>query len=295
MDYDKILEKLKNTENLPTYDLLFALEKSILKEDVEILIHELAVFSGLSLRFIYSYENPLIYEDLPYFAFNLKKYLNFELNFFDIGTIEDVEPPFILIPQNCLAIERMNGTLLCEHVFDRYEFPLHELQSENRIAKLNPFRIERFILYERSKFKDIVYEIHKNYYERPQKLTNYYLGKNAFQMFISDLEDESKSFVLENNHILTRTIPDQLTALYGLKVYLLGVYHFLKKDEQKVLFEGIDALSDAIMFFREFERVSKDALLRNSFLSETRRRCINSFKRFVASYDHFVYILEKFI
>ncbi|MGC8978240.1 hypothetical protein [Caldisericum sp.] len=295
MDYDSIIEKLKNTENLPTYDLLIALEKIILKNDIEILIHELAVFLGLSLRFVYSYENPSIYEDFSYFAFNLKKYLNFQLNFLNVDAIKDVELPFVLSPGNCLVIERTEDTLICEHGFDRFKLSVGGFDENVRILKLNVSKIERKDLYQQSIFRDIAYEIHHNYYDGNKDSLNYFVGKNAFKMFIKDLGDNSKTFHDMSSLILTETIQNQMTALYGLKVYLLGIYHFLSKDEQKILFEGIEALGDSIMFFREFERISKDALMRNMFNSEIRRRCVNSLKRMVASFEHFVYILEKFI
>jgi hypothetical protein len=62
-----------------------------------------------------------------------------------------------------------------------------------------------------------------------------------------------------------------------------------------VLFEGLNALGDAIMFYREFERVTKEALIKGQFTTEVRRRGVNSMKKFIASFEHFLYSLEKLI
>jgi len=292
MDYDEILVKLKNTEYLPSYDFLIALEKIILKSDLPVLVHELAVFSGLALRFIYNFERPLIYEDIPYFAFELKKYLGFELNSFSIESFEKISPPFIITPQNVLVINKVRDSLMCEHNFERFELPLFSVDPSSCIIKLVTRKVERGELYEKSKFTDIIYEVHNNYYEKDDK-TPYHIGNLALKAFISDLGDTSKESEDKLSLALKRTIRDQLSALYGLRVYLLGYYHFLGNLEQKILLKGLNALGDAIMFYGEFERVTKEALIKRQFTMEVRRRGINSMKKFIASFEHFLYSLER--
>jgi hypothetical protein len=294
MDYDEILVKLKNTEYLPSYDFLIALEKIILNEDLPVLVHELAVFSGLALRFVYNFENPLIYEDIPYFALELKKYLGFELLTYSVDFLNQLEPPFIITPKNILVIGDIGDTLTCEHEFEGFEQKVFEVSPSSRIVKLQTRKIDRAELYDKSKFTEVIYEVHKNYYEKDVK-NSYYIGKHAFKEFLNDLGDLSKEREDRLSLVLKNTIRDQLSSLYGLRVYLLGYYHFLGNLDQKVLFEGLNALGDAIMFYREFERVTKEALIKGQFTAEVRRRGVNSMKKFIASFEHFLYSLEKLI
>lgn len=296
MEYDDILNKLRETENLESYDLLIAFYKIIQFHNVDILLHELQVFSSLALRFVYDYNFPLIYEDLSYFKESLKHYLNFQLNSFPFEYIHQLKPPFVIFNENVLVIETTNEKLVCEHNLDRFEKSLKDFLDTSTILTLDVVPTKREELYSNEKFKMVIETILKNFANETTEIDGHVvsLGKSALRRVINDLSSKEVSFNGDLTLHFSRSFQDQFSSLIGLKVYLLGMYHFLNYKEQKILFDAISSLTDAILYSKEFLNLFRHNVRSNLPIQmDLRRRGANSLRRYLASFERFVYILEN--
>ena len=296
MDYDTILAKLKEINRLPSYDLLIALEKILMYNDINILLSELQVFSGVSLRFLYRYDFPLAFNDIEFVSHNLQNFLDFDLKIDSIEKISDIKPPFVIFPENALAIEKNGSTLKMEHNFERYSKETSSIDKTSKIAYFENIRaIERSTLYDLEKFHTIIKTFKENYFTTTINIKEkeVFVGKKALAMFIDDLKNEERTFIDTTLLNLTYTIPAQLSAIFGLNAYTLGIYHFLERKEQEVMKEGLASINDAMMFYGEFERILRGNTM--ELKTNVRRQLINSLKRFSASLEHFVYTIERFI
>jgi len=75
--------------------------------NINILLSELQVFSGVALRFLYRYDFPLAFNDIEFVSYNLQNFLDFDLRIDSIEKIPDINPPFVIFPENALVIEKM--------------------------------------------------------------------------------------------------------------------------------------------------------------------------------------------
>ncbi|MBP8612996.1 MAG: hypothetical protein KBI30_03270 [Candidatus Atribacteria bacterium] len=296
MDYDTILVNLREINRIPSYDLLIAIEKILMHSNINILLSELQVFSGVALRFLYRYDFPLAFNDIEFVSYNLQNFLDFDLRIDSIEKIPDINPPFVIFPENALVIEKNGSTLKMEHNFERYSKETTSIDKASKIAYFERIRdVERSELYDLKKFHTIIRIFKENFFKTSinVKEKEVFVGKAAFIMFMDDLKNEERLFSNTAQLNLTYSIPAQLSALFGLNAYILGIYHFLDRKEQDIMNEGLASLNDAIMFYGEFERILRGNNMQLKI--NVRRQLFNSLKRFSASLEHFVYTIERFI
>lgn len=296
MDYDTILVNLREINRIPSYDLLIAIEKILMHSNINILLSELQVFSGVALRFLYRYDFPLAFNDIEFVSYNLQNFLDFDLRIDSIEKIPDINPPFVIFPENALVIEKNGSTLKMEHNFERYSKETTSIDKASKIAYFERIRdVERSELYDLKKFHTIIRIFKENFFKKSinVKEKEVSVGKAAFIMFMDDLKNEERLFSNTAQLNLTYSIPAQLSALFGLNAYILGIYHFLDRKEQDIMNEGLASLNDAIMFYGEFERILRGNNMQLKI--NVRRQLFNSLKRFSASLEHFVYTIERFI
>ncbi len=296
MDYDTILVNLREINRIPSYDLLIAIEKILMHSNINILLSELQVFSGVALRFLYRYDFPLAFNDIEFVSYNLQNFLDFDLRIDSIEKIPDINPPFVIFPENALVIEKNGSTLKMEHNFERYSKETTSIDKASKIAYFERIRdVERSELYDLKKFHTIIRIFKENFFKTSinVKEKEVSVGKAAFIMFMDDLKNEERLFSNTAQLNLTYSIPAQLSALFGLNAYILGIYHFLDRKEQDIMNEGLASLNDAIMFYGEFERILRGNNMQLKI--NVRRQLFNSLKRFSASLEHFVYTIERFI
>lgn len=296
MDYDTILVNLREINRIPSYDLLIAIEKILMHSNINILLSELQVFSGVALRFLYRYDFPLAFNDIEFVSYNLQNFLDFDLRIDSIEKIPDINPPFVIFPENALVIEKNGSTLKMEHNFERYSKETTSIDKAIKIAYFERIRdVERSELYDLKKFHTIIRIFKENFFKTSinVKEKEVFVGKAAFIMFMDDLKNEERLFSNTAQLNLTYSIPAQLSALFGLNAYILGIYHFLDRKEQDIMNEGLASLNDAIMFYGEFERILRGNNMQLKI--NVRRQLFNSLKRFSASLEHFVYTIERFI
>ena len=296
MDYDTILVNLREINRIPSYDLLIAIEKILMHSNINILLSELQVFSGVALRFLYRYDFPLAFNDIEFVSYNLQNFLDFDLKIDSIEKIPDINPPFVIFPENALVIEKNGSTLKMEHNFERYSKETTSIDKASKIAYFERIRdVERSELYDLKKFHTIIRIFKENFFKTSinVKEKEVSVGKAAFIMFMDDLKNEERLFSNTAQLNLTYSIPAQLSALFGLNAYILGIYHFLDRKEQDIMNEGLASLNDAIMFYGEFERILRGNNMQLKI--NVRRQLFNSLKRFSASLEHFVYTIERFI
>ena len=296
MDYDTILVNLREINRIPSYDLLIAIEKILMHSNINILLSELQVFSGVALRFLYRYDFPLAFNDIEFVSYNLQNFLDFDLRIDSIEKIPDINPPFVIFPENALVIEKNGSTLKMEHNFERYSKETTSIDKAIKIAYFERIRdVERSELYDLKKFHTIIRIFKENFFKTSinVKEKEVSVGKAAFIMFMDDLKNEERLFSNTAQLNLTYSIPAQLSALFGLNAYILGIYHFLDRKEQDIMNEGLASLNDAIMFYGEFERILRGNNMQLKI--NVRRQLFNSLKRFSASLEHFVYTIERFI
>ncbi len=296
MDYDTILANLREINRIPSYDLLIAIEKILMHSNINILLSELQVFSGVALRFLYRYDFPLAFNDIEFVSYNLQNFLDFDLRIDSIEKIPDINPPFVIFPENALVIEKNGSTLKMEHNFERYSKETTSIDKASKIAYFERIRdVERSELYDLKKFHTIIRIFKENFFKTSinVKEKEVSVGKAAFIMFMDDLKNEERLFSNTAQLNLTYSIPAQLSALFGLNAYILGIYHFLDRKEQDIMNEGLASLNDAIMFYGEFERILRGNNMQLKI--NVRRQLFNSLKRFSASLEHFVYTIERFI
>jgi len=183
-----------------------------------------------------------------------------------------------------------------EHNFERYSKETTSIDKASKIAYFERIRdVERSELYDLKKFHTIIRIFKENFFKTSinVKEKEVSVGKAAFIMFMDDLKNEERLFSNTAQLNLTYSIPAQLSALFGLNAYILGIYHFLDRKEQDIMNEGLASLNDAIMFYGEFERILRGNNMQLKI--NVRRQLFNSLKRFSASLEHFVYTIERFI
>ncbi|MEF3244410.1 MAG: hypothetical protein K6343_00275 [Caldisericaceae bacterium] len=294
MDYDEILTQLKTVQNLEESNLLIALEKLILLKNIPILIHELSVFSGLSLNFIYNSENPFVFLNLASIKTNLKDHLQFELK--EIEFTSENNTPFITFPEGLLVIQNLTNTFLVEKGLERFEYTTEDILKNNtKFLILETTQVERKDLYTKDKFKKIKEEFINNFTLAISN-TNHYEGLTGLMEFIKDFSNFNGDKLTN----ITESFIEQFSFYYGIYTYTLGMYYFLDRITQNLLNTGISALSDALMYYREFTRLIKVRQGNKPFLGQqkkidenTRRRALNSLKRLFASFEEFVNIIKK--
>lgn len=295
MDYDDILSQLKTVQNLEENNFLIALEKLILSKDIPILIHELSVFSGLSLNFIYNSENPFVFLNLESIKTHLKDHLQFELK--EIEFTNEINEPFITFPEGLLVIQKLTNTFLVEKGLERFEYTKEDILKDNtKFLILETTQVERKDLYTKEKIKKIKEEFINNFSPTTSN-TNNYEGLVGLMEFINDFSNFYGDKLIK----IVEAFIEQFSFYYGIYTYTLGMYHFLDRNTQNLLNTGISALSDALMYYREFTRLIKvkkeDKTLFESnqkIIDEnTRRRALNSLKRLFASFEKFVNIVKK--
>lgn len=294
MDYDEILTQLKTAQNLEESNFLIALEKLILLKSIPILIHELSVFSGLSLNFIYNSENPFVFLNLASIKTNLKDHLQFELK--EIEFTSENNTPFITFPEGLLVIQNLTNTFLVEKGLERFEYTTEDILKNNtKFLILETTQVERKDLYTKDKFKKIKEEFINNFTLAISN-TNHYEGLTGLMEFIKDFSNFNGDKLTN----ITESFIEQFSFYYGIYTYTLGMYYFLDRITQNLLNTGISALSDALMYYREFTRLIKVRQENKPFLGQqkkidenTRRRALNSLKRLFASFEEFVNIIKK--
>lgn len=294
MDYDEILSQLKTVQNLEESNFLIALEKLILLKNIPILIHELSVFSGLSLNFIYNSENPFVFLNLASIKTNLKDHLQFELK--EIEFTSENNTPFITFPEGLLVIQNLTNTFLVEKGLERFEYTTEDILKNNtKFLILETTQVERKDLYTKDKFKKIKEEFINNFTLAISN-TNHYEGLTGLMEFIKDFSNFNGDKLTN----ITESFIEQFSFYYGIYTYTLGMYYFLDRITQNLLNTGISALSDALMYYREFTRLIKVRQGNKPFLGQqkkidenTRRRALNSLKRLFASFEEFVNIIKK--
>ncbi len=294
MDYDEILSQLKTVQNLEESNFLIALEKLILSKDIPILIHELSVFSGLSLNFIYNSENPFIFLNLESIKTHLKDHLKFELKETEFTSENNI--PFITFPEGLLVIQKLTNTFLVEKGLERFEYKKEDILKDNtKFLILETAQVERKDLYTKEKIKKIKEEFINNFTTVTSN-TNNYEGLVGLMEFINDFSNFNGDRLTN----IAESFIEQFSFYYGIYTYTLGMFYFLDRTAQNLLNTGISTLSDALMYYREFTRLIKAGQGNKPFLGQqkkidenTRRRALNSLKRLFASFEEFVNIVKE--
>ena len=264
---EEISNSLRGSERLCEYDFLVQLFKILSFYNFPILLPELNVMSGFSLRFLYSFDFQNAYnEDLNYLKCNL--FNNIRLN---LSIVENVDLknliieklnkgiPLILHPENLLVYKIDSNNLFFFRALFMESSSLENVIKGNRRAIIieEVPELKREEVYDIKKFPNLSRHLYENFYKKNITIKGLrtFVGEDAYIEFIKDLRDESKQFNGNSKEWFSIPSYAQWTSLYGLLSYFLGIYHFLDRKAQKEGMKIIKGLEDVITYWREWGRI----------------------------------------
>jgi len=264
---EEISNSLRGSERLCEYDFLVQLFKILSFYNFPILLPELNIMSGFSLRFLYSFDFQNAYnEDLNYLKCNL--FNNIRLN---LSIVENVDLknliieklnkgiPLILHPENLLVYKIDSNNLFFFRALFMESSLLENVFKGNRRAIIieEVPELKREEVYDIKKFPNLSRHLYENFYKKNITIKGLrtFVGEDAYIEFIKDLRDESKQFNGNSKEWFSIPSYAQWTSLYGLLSYFLGIYHFLDRKAQKEGMKIIKGLEDVIIYWREWGRI----------------------------------------
>jgi hypothetical protein len=300
---ERIFSELREKGIKCEYDLLMHIYVILKLQNFPVLITELNALSGYSARFLYDYENPLLYnESVEYIANNLKNFLGINVRIAD----KDEQPfsyPFEIYPENLLVAKVKQGNVFFYRNVFVEESNLDELLDKNlhlihiRFSKI-PERKKFYNISNFIKFTEIMESefLAQDVVLHGRKISS---GKAAYEKFVRDLRNSAISFSTEggaSHPYLSYAIYPQWTAINGSISYLLGIHHFLNKKAQKEMNFAIHSMEEVLLFWREWERnVGRKAFLPpgKPISMRNRRRAANALEKAVKTYYNGIEYLKR--
>ncbi len=294
---EKILEEIRKKGIKCEYDFLLQLYLLLRFKNFPILLTELNAFSGYSLRFLYDYNKPYLFnESIPYISANLKKYLDIDLLLSRTDDKDSLpEIPFILYPKNLLFI----GNAAEEAQVYRDVF--YETENIEELLKNNSFTIsaklteipQRNYFYKKENLPYFIELMEKEFSTKKVNIKNkeIFSGKAAYDKFAEDLRNPSLSFTNPTGNVhpyLSYAVYPQWTSINGIVTYLLGIHYFLDKKAQKQMSIAVRHFEDVLLFWREWSRnVGREAFLPSakSPSMKNRRRAANALNKAADAYS----------
>jgi hypothetical protein len=264
---EEISNSIRGNERLCEYSLLAQFYKILSFYGFPVLIQELNVMSGFSLRFLYQFDFQNAYnEDLNFMRDNLLNNIGVELSIVESTNLEEFVTdrirkgiPLILHPENILVYKvEPEGFYFFRNFFIE-SASLNEIMAKNNKAILikKPESFKRENIYDVKMFIDIFKQLSKNFNGESLIINGreVFQGEKAYVEFIRDLRDEKKEFNGIHREWFNIPAYEQWTSVYGLISYFLGVYHFLDRKKQKEGIKIIRNLEDLSMYWREWGRI----------------------------------------
>jgi len=264
---EQISNSLRGNERLCEYDLLIQLYKILALYNFPVLLPELNVLSGFSLRFLYHFDFQNAYnEDLDYIKYNLACNLGLKISIFENIDLKEFVIdkinhgiPLILHPENLLVYKTdFNNLFFFRALFMESSLIEDVIERNRRVIVVDEIPLlKREEIYSMERFLYVSRHLYENFYEKDIMIKRFkvFKGENAYIEFIKDLRDESKQF--NGGYRDWFSIPSyaQWTSIYGLLSYFLGVYHFLDRKTQEKGVKIIKGLEDAITYWKEWGRI----------------------------------------
>ncbi|MGB9694588.1 MAG: hypothetical protein ACP5SB_02510 [Caldisericaceae bacterium] len=292
---NEINTTLSNSENLCEYDFLVQLEKMLLLNGTEILLGELNMISGYASRFIYDYSNPLIFnESIPFIKENLSHLLGIKITTLNLDSFDfnSYKLPFIIYPENLLifAIDE-RGVSKYHRMFEEESDDIQALVKKNLmvINFESHLTLKRADIYKKNIFEELLVMIVSDFKK---------FAVSSYEDFAVDLRSEKKSFLGLSHLWLNKASYSQWTALYGLRSYFLGQFHFAKRGQQEVLRETISGIEDALLYWKEWGRsIGRESNFDNTNNTQfaSRLRAANAVDRARKSMESVVKKLESLL
>jgi hypothetical protein len=290
----QINSDVSNAENLCEYDLLIQLEKILMLNGFPVLLGELNVLSGYAFRFLYSYDDPFIFNDsIPFIRENLSNFTNLEISFEDISTdsFSAKKLPFILYPENILVYCIKDSLVNYYRMFQEESIDIEEAVKRNaKIISIGSFyKLSRVDIFKDSIFRDLSSLMASEFKNN---------GVSSYEDFALDLRNAKKSFSGLSHLWFNRAAYSQWTALFGLNSYILGQFHFLDYSRQEMLKEILKSFEDAILYWKEWGRaVGKEAGISSyeQITMELRLRAANAVDRARKSMESIIKKLENIL
>ena len=288
------IEELKSRGIKCGYELIIEMAAVLNANNTRVLVSELNALSGYSTRFLYNYDFPEVYNcSVNFIVSNLKKSAGVE---FSVSEENDLNnPPFIVYPQNLLVYDVSGATLNAyKGVFTR-SVKAGKLKNFKVIRLLNT-EFNRKSIYSKKALVQFAELLKKEFYTERQTVCGHtvFSGKKAIREFAEALRDPAVSFLAENGNAcslwLGSAVYPQWSALNGTIVYLLGLHHFLERKVQDEMSKAIKHFEDALMFWKEFDRlVGRKALVlvpeSKPIPMLNRRRAANALLKVISSYE----------
>jgi len=264
---EEISNSLRGSERLCEYNLLIQLYKILALYNLPILLPELNVLSGFSLRFLYRFDFLNSYnEDLDYIKDNLWRYIGLRISVFESVDLREFiidkvknGIPLILHPENLLVYKIDSNNLFFFRALFMESSSLENVIKGNRRAIIieEVPELKREEVYDIKKFPNLSRHLYENFYKKNIAINGLrtFVGEDAYIEFIKDLRDESKQFNGNSKEWFSIPSYAQWTSLYGLLSYFLGIYHFLDRKAQKEGMKIIKGLEDVIIYWREWGRI----------------------------------------
>ncbi len=294
---EEISNSMRETERLCEYDFLIQTSKMLNYIDIPLLLQEVNVLSGYSLRFLYRYDFPEVYNaDIDFILKNLKKNVGADFKVFDLHRESDslvmvknfIEKglPVLIYPENLLLYQLEEKKVRFFRLFFIESEDIDEIITRNTkaITILEPHALSRDEVYRKDTYKVIIDNFVELFYRGTEEInsTMVYEGREAYSKFIEDLRNDERSFEEKSKMWFSVAPYAQWTSLNGLLTYFLGVFHFLEKQKQKIGLGIIRSFDDTITNWKDWGRfVGRDAHMSHgkTVSMEARRNAANSLER----------------
>ncbi len=270
------------------YDFLLYLYAILKSEGFPVLLTELNAMSGYSLRFLYDYKIPFVFNgSIDYIKSNIKIFLGVDIIVDRLRAAADLpKEPFILYPQNLLIAKVEKGRALFYRSVFCEEKDIEELLAKNSfVVTVDYAKIpDRKGFYGRENFLRFVNLMKKEFLNLETEImrNNVSSGKMAYKEFAGNLRNQEFSFSMEDGTVhpyLSSAVYPQWTALNGNVSYLLGIHHFLNEKAQKEMIRAVKHFEDVLLFWRQWERnVGRKAFIppTKTIPLKNRRRAANA-------------------
>ena len=300
---ERIFSELREKGIKCEYDFLVHIYAILKLQNFPVLITELNALSGYSVRFLYDYENPLLYnESVEYIANNLENFLGINVRI--AGKNEQpFSYPFEIYPENILVAKVEQGNAFFYRNVFAGESNLDELLDKNS----HLIHVRFLEIPERKSFYDI-----SNFVKFTEIMESEFLaqdvvlhgrkassGKAAYEKFVRDLRNSAIPFSTKggaSHPYLSYAIYPQWTAINGIIAYLLGIHHFLNKKAQKEMNFAIHSMEEVMLFWKEWERnVGRKAFLPpgKPIPMKNRRRAANALEKAARAYYNSIEYLRR--
>lgn len=302
----EILIDIKNDEQRCEYEFLIALFALLKLNGIPVLLQEVNALSGYSMRFLYSYDLPDVYNlETEYILRNLKNNLGVEFYSSTVDSYKTLiellqkHDSLVMYPGNFLLSKLSSGELRIARSYFEDDFSQSfqgTFTGKALFFKSSNLK-DRGEIYEYSHFLKIVGNILENFNSKSAIVEGkeVFSGENAFEQFISDLRNPEKDFQGKSRLWLGEAFRSQWTSIYGFLSYFLGIYHFLDSGVQDSSIDIVKSIEDAILHLKDFNRV----IGRESYIPpskvlpmEIRRRATNSLGRAKRSLIRVTRLLE---